>query len=630
MGRFYYGGKSINVVFNRYNRVLWREKFFFSKKIVFSQLKYSAYLPEKEWNLSRLCAASDNKKSNSVIRRMADTYNGFAEKYLDISEKIVLKFVSNQILAQDFKESINECKKILDKLPERADEYFKLMQQELDGLHGIALSEKRNILKIIIDDILYNIPMNDKEQFLNFFEEYLVKNPKDPELDVREIWNMNKFLKSIKAERNIVEYKDRNLAYMNSRDEKLLDLLNKLQDDDCVSGVENVLDQIIQGKGGYSLYQQLNYIADFIEEKAYIKDIDNWRQNYNIKRKYYIKFAGRLINDYWDSSTYTQANRIFNYSLDEKFTFMTEFLNQNHLLSADEYVQALNLMAECLDSQELIELLEWMIAIEWEKCCATYNGSAPEFLGKVNCITENMEMDYYIAMFLWRMFGHPDKKNRFRAQHVLWRYVEFDSTILSYFYELYKKKNSLPVLYLDKDNFFLYESAQISFLEASLYMANHFPDILAVYYQFYEDIALESNVQHALKRHPAVKICKKLNSICGGIMNLLSLDNCEKCIYERAKGIHRFERERDSNRNLHFNIDTMDTIRYWYDDVAEIFGCTQGEVAELCDFYIMNELKITDSMASSWQKKYYRQQNHGRASNDHGAIPSYETLRKYA
>lgn len=60
------------------------------KKLFFSQLKYSAYLPEKEWNLSRLCAASDNKKSNSVIRRMADTYNGFAEKYLDISEKIVL------------------------------------------------------------------------------------------------------------------------------------------------------------------------------------------------------------------------------------------------------------------------------------------------------------------------------------------------------------------------------------------------------------------------------------------------------------------------------------------------------------------------------------------------------------
>lgn len=29
--------------------------------IVFSQLKYSAYLPGEEWNLSRLCTASDKK-----------------------------------------------------------------------------------------------------------------------------------------------------------------------------------------------------------------------------------------------------------------------------------------------------------------------------------------------------------------------------------------------------------------------------------------------------------------------------------------------------------------------------------------------------------------------------------------
>lgn len=151
-------------------------------------------------------------------------------------------------------------------LPERADEYYKLMQRELDGLNEIELSEKRIILKFIIDDILYNIPMNDKEQFLNCFEEYLVKNPKDPELDVSEIWNMDEFLKSIKVERNIVEYKDRNLTYMNSHDEKLLDLLNKIQDDDCVSKVENVLDQIIQSKGEFSIYQ-LNYIADFIEKK---------------------------------------------------------------------------------------------------------------------------------------------------------------------------------------------------------------------------------------------------------------------------------------------------------------------------------------------------------------------------
>lgn len=126
-----------------------------AKKIVFSQLKYSAYLPEKEWNLSRLCAASDNKKSNSVIRRMVDTYNGFAEKYLDISEKIVLKFVSNQILAQDFKESINECNKLLNK---------KAYKQAATLMNKLTVQHK-NIISTI-----YKTSKLSSERFVEFIK----------------------------------------------------------------------------------------------------------------------------------------------------------------------------------------------------------------------------------------------------------------------------------------------------------------------------------------------------------------------------------------------------------------------------------------------------------------------------
>ena len=81
--------------------------------VVFSQLKYSAYNPEKEWNVSRMCSSSNNKKSNSVIRRMADTYKGFAKIHGDISKKVILKLVSNQHVSVDLLESVNECKNIL-------------------------------------------------------------------------------------------------------------------------------------------------------------------------------------------------------------------------------------------------------------------------------------------------------------------------------------------------------------------------------------------------------------------------------------------------------------------------------------------------------------------------------------
>ena len=149
------------------------------------------------------------------------------------------------------------------------------------------------------------------------------------------------------------------------------------------------------------------------------------------------------------------------------------------------------------------------------------------------------------------MLGHPDKKKRYRAQHVIWRYIVFEDAILSYFYDLYNE-NSFSDLYLDKGNYYFRESAQISFLEASLHIAGHAPAVLVTHYQFYENIASSKGVQHALKRHLAIKICKKLKPICN-VIEKVSLDDCEKCIYtEKAKGMRRYEREQGSNKKLHF------------------------------------------------------------------------------
>ena len=229
-----------------------------------------------------------------------------------------------------------------------------LMQKVLGTLNGTKLNKKRNILKFIIDDILYNVPMSDKEKFINCFTEYLDRNPTDPELDVREIVDMNEFLNVIKSERSMSEYD--NSSIIHSHDGELMDSLNKLQDNNCLSGVKNVLDHMVCRDGKYNIYQ-LNYVADYVEEKAYLMDINHWRNDFDTRRNYYIKMARQFINDYWDNSIYEQANRIFKYSLDEKFTFMTQFLKRNHLFSADEYVQALQLIAECLEPQEAIEII---------------------------------------------------------------------------------------------------------------------------------------------------------------------------------------------------------------------------------------------------------------------------------
>ena len=95
---------------------------------------------------------------------MADTYKGFAEKKLGISGKIVLKFVSNQVLAKDIKESIAECKKILSK---------KLYKQ------AAALINKLNEQHKNIVSTIYKTSKLSSEQFIGFVQVVIVVQESD-------------------------------------------------------------------------------------------------------------------------------------------------------------------------------------------------------------------------------------------------------------------------------------------------------------------------------------------------------------------------------------------------------------------------------------------------------------------
>ena len=68
---------------------------------------------EKPWTAANLCASTNG--SNSIIRRLADTYNGFCGKYENVQKKLILKLVSNRKLQTNFSDHIDECMAILRK-----------------------------------------------------------------------------------------------------------------------------------------------------------------------------------------------------------------------------------------------------------------------------------------------------------------------------------------------------------------------------------------------------------------------------------------------------------------------------------------------------------------------------------
>lgn len=86
-----------------------------ASKVIFSQLKYSTRMGNEDWTLAKLCTPGNKKKDNSIIRRLAQTYNGFNKRYSNLEYKLILKLVSNRKIEVPLKELLNTCKKIIAK-----------------------------------------------------------------------------------------------------------------------------------------------------------------------------------------------------------------------------------------------------------------------------------------------------------------------------------------------------------------------------------------------------------------------------------------------------------------------------------------------------------------------------------
>ncbi len=113
-----------------------------------------------------------------------------------------------------------------------------------------------------------------------------------------------------------------------------------------------------------------------------------------------------------------------------------------------------------------------------------------------------------------------------------------------------------------------------------------------------------------------------------GDIELLSV--CDQCVNGSEKRVARYSREYSNKRqNWKFDFDTTDTLRYWYDDLAELFSCSQEEIATECDYFIA-QFQITNKNAREWRNQYLLNEDYYKTSNGHGSIPTVETLEKYA
>src|SRR5271157_5901792 len=136
-----------------------------SKRIDIEQLKYSSADPEKPWTIARLTSSSAKKVNNSVIRRLADAFQG-VETTRGNSAGIVIRLVSNQPMAAEVVEILqaairdggstqsSEAKKDLDRVIEAtglSGESLRAFFESLDlsSQTGSRFALEENVLKTI-------------------------------------------------------------------------------------------------------------------------------------------------------------------------------------------------------------------------------------------------------------------------------------------------------------------------------------------------------------------------------------------------------------------------------------------------------------------------------------------------
>ena len=575
-----------------------------------------------------------------------DDHNGFS---LQDSISIVL----TALLSID-KISVEETASLISiLLPDLSALYNDLADILLEKISKEKPSRQRPLLEILMHDVLYNIPMDEKKYRSKRIVEYLNSNLLSPELDTNKIKAMHSFLQQIKdknygeltsktEQTNRIDIKQFLSEVNISSQEILWDRLRQLSTADkelfitewlenrlpnqYVNSLQWLLEIVANDFNGYESNKMLINISAFVDSRKEWPSIEKWRSDTSIQKYYIELFAKELLHLFGGyEETYRSLLTIFPANAQVQYEAFLSYVANHTGLYDEQLVKVICRMSDVLSLEGAIELFNWSTDNEMLYLHPA-SGDGAEY-GSEIIIKENIS--YPVECFIWRLLGHKDKGIRCKAAHALLRASKLGNlglvTNISQFYY-----TQIPKSYMDEDNYFFLESARVWYLAICLRIAKENPISLLSIHPFFKSIACSGEVVHALQRRLAREICLLLSPHCDTV-GMAQLDVCDKCISSKnVDSTRKYQREnaRDSEK-WKFNFDTMDTLPYWYDDIAEIFGCTQNEVANDCDYFIA-QFGITNEQCRKWSKDFLIQQDYSKTYNNQGIIPTVETLEKYA
>lgn len=240
-----------------------------------------------------------------------------------------------------------------------------------------------------------------------------------------------------------------------------------------------------------------------------------------------------------------------------------------------------------------------------------------------------------MAAFLWCAMGHPDERVRWRAAHACRGLLSTDigAQFADGLVDRLDARTAGPFRAMELDFFWL--SARMWTLMVLARVAAERPGVLKKHATRLAIVALDRELPHAACREFARRAALVLEraspgSIRAETLESLAFANVPLSCHSARR--HRFEHDdaqRSGDRATRFQFDSMDTLPYWYQPLARVFGRDTHEVATRADRWVTDIWGRTHDECNNDPRRDRPGHEWASVRNDHGSRPLVETLRTY-
>lgn len=291
----------------------------------------------------------------------------------------------------------------------------------------------------------------------------------------------------------------------------------------------------------------------------------------------------------------------------------------------------IGLLSETMSRTETLSVIKWELG-ELHKRLAR-NGLAVIDVGSLPCLKAGVELE---SAILWYLFGHPDRRIRWRAAHAARHMVRLGkSDILGALAQHLCNRHISPFSPPDMA-FYSLAATQWFFLLIDK-LSKEMPEAIVPLADVIVETVESESQGHALIAHFCRRAALRLISQQPKLFAAAKIARIQRANKPRVRKHGATKESSDREDSYHhqsstrFHFDSLDTLPYWYAPVGRLFGldgrafCLAAE-RWICDIWgFAGDLDGRDPtsnwtmISSEWDL----------TSNRHGSQPTIENLKTY-